>query len=393
MNRFTISISEPANFNACHHWRSIELSKWQDIAEIAIKFDVSVAVFAQKYDPKHAQRSAKNVIAFHPFLFFDIDNDQEGKKKPLSVQEAYEFMDKAKYPICFAIVPSRNYKKLKEKDKRPNIERFRIIVPLSEPISSRLIVRRMDGSIDTELYRAFHQQVAKVLGLADYADEAALKDMARYYAKHQTPPAMTPILIDQQKRLMTTKVICQRVIEKLKRERKEKQESLTHKSSFAKQKAILSKNLMVIQAPIYAAKFAEVAKPTGSPTTKLATGFEEKSLDANPGRAQSDIGAGEQTEGIAPKSQVMADQRDYSGDFPHHGDSNNGFSDEKTEQGFADTDKQILQSTGQHTATKANQFQEVNGVSEIRSDAKDAEGQAGNMGGEDGRIQKCSQSV
>ncbi|WP_286349499.1 hypothetical protein [Helicobacter felistomachi] len=121
MNRFTISISKPANFNACHHWRSIELNRWQDIARVAIDFDVSVAIFAQKYDPKHAQRSAKNVIGFHPFLFFDIDNDQEGKKKPLSVQEAYKLMDKAKYPICFAIVPSRNYKKLKEKDKRPNL--------------------------------------------------------------------------------------------------------------------------------------------------------------------------------------------------------------------------------------------------------------------------------
>ncbi|BEG58278.1 hypothetical protein NHP21005_19660 (plasmid) [Helicobacter sp. NHP21005] len=119
-------------------------------------------------------------------------------------------------------------------------------MPLSESISSRLIVRRTDGSIDTELYHAFQQQVAQVLGLTDYVDEAALKDMARYYAKHQTPPIMTPILVEQQKRLMTTKVICQKVIDKLKREHKEKQESLSHKSLFIKPKSPTAKNLTTL---------------------------------------------------------------------------------------------------------------------------------------------------
>ncbi|WP_104638633.1 relaxase family protein [Helicobacter bizzozeronii] len=142
----------------------------------------------------------------------------------------------------------------------------------------------------------------------------------------------------------------------------------------------------------YVAKFAEVAKTTGSPTAELGTKPREQGFSANSKCAQFDTRAGEQKQGISSETQIMADQRSCSSNFSHYGNSNNGFSDKKTEQGFAGTDKQILQSTGQHTATKTNQSQEVNSVSEIRSDGKDVEGKQKTWVRR-WRIQRCSQSV
>ncbi|CAM2906600.1 hypothetical protein HEFE104084_06740 [Helicobacter felis] len=77
------------------------------------------------------------MIGLHPFLFYDVDNDKEGKKRPLSVKGALDLL--ARFDIAFAIVPSRNYKRIKESDPRPGIERFRIIVSLEKAPPTELV--------------------------------------------------------------------------------------------------------------------------------------------------------------------------------------------------------------------------------------------------------------
>ncbi len=121
---------------------------------------MSVARFSEGYSTKH-QRAGKNVIGLHPFLFYDVDNDKDGKKKPLSVKGACDLL--ARYGIAFAIVPSRNYKKLKENDSRPNVERFRIIIPLESAPSIELVK-------DKELFRKFQELFAQKLGLITYVE-------------------------------------------------------------------------------------------------------------------------------------------------------------------------------------------------------------------------------
>ncbi|CBY83739.1 hypothetical protein [Helicobacter felis] len=185
MSKFAISLSNPSNYHALDHWQVIELEKWQDVLLHAISYDVSVAHFSLDYSTKH-QRSGENVLALHPFLFYDVDNDKDSKKQPLSIKGARDLLKH--YGIAFGIVPSRNYKKLKENDSRPDVERFRIIIPLESPPPIELIK-------DKELFRKFQEIFAQKLGLIAYVDDAPLRDMARYYARHTTPPLIDSIVV------------------------------------------------------------------------------------------------------------------------------------------------------------------------------------------------------
>ncbi|WP_104707258.1 hypothetical protein [Helicobacter ailurogastricus] len=211
MSKFAISLSNPSNYHALDHWQVIELEKWQDVLLHAISYDVSVAHFSLDYSTKH-QRSGENVLALHPFLFYDVDNDKDSKKQPLSIKGARDLLER--YGIAFGIVPSRNYKKLKENDSRPDVERFRIIIPLESPPPIELIK-------DKELFRKFQEIFAQKLGLIAYVDDAPLRDMARYYARHTTPPLIDSIVV--QGRLTRVDKIFQMATQELIQERQEQE--------------------------------------------------------------------------------------------------------------------------------------------------------------------------
>ncbi len=155
------------------------------------------------------------MVGLHPFLFYDVDNDKEGKKKPLSVKGARDLL--AQFGIAFAIVPSRNYKRIKESDPRPGIERFRIIVPLEKAPPTELVK-------DKELFRKFQELFAQYLGVIDHVDDAPLRDMARYYAKHETDPLMSPVVV--QGRLVRVDKIYSMACQELAKARQEKEARL-----------------------------------------------------------------------------------------------------------------------------------------------------------------------
>ncbi|WP_104690567.1 hypothetical protein [Helicobacter heilmannii] len=223
--KFSISVSKPSNFHALDHWSVVEFKTWTNITTGAIKYDVSVAVFSDTYTTKH-QRGGENVIGLHPYLFYDVDNDKDGKKKPLSIKEACDLF--ARHKIAFAIVPSRNYMKIKESDPRPNVERFRIIVPLDQRPPVELVK-------DKELFRKFQELFAQKLGILDYTDDAPLRDMARYYAKHETPPLMSSIIV--QGRFARVDKIFAMAQQELTREHQEKEAQLAKRKHLAEQRA------------------------------------------------------------------------------------------------------------------------------------------------------------
>jgi len=95
-------------------------------------------------------------------MIFDIDND------PNSAQMSIEQARTALKDTTCMIVTSRSHQI--EKDGKPAVDRYRILVPLTAPLS-----------IDKNLYRLQAIKLAEDLGLLEYTDHKALKDIARQY--------------------------------------------------------------------------------------------------------------------------------------------------------------------------------------------------------------------
>ncbi|CCF81437.1 hypothetical protein HBZS_118880 [Helicobacter bizzozeronii CCUG 35545] len=183
-------------------WVVETFSSLQEVAKICIECDTSPAIFSQP-KPGNSQRSSHNVEGFHNLLFFDIDNAPNSEY--FSVQNALDLMHS--HPVSFAIIPTRNYLRQKPKDPRQNVERFRILVPTLKPPPTALISRE-NGRVKTDLYRIFQTLIVKALKLEKYADSSPLRDMARYYARHENPPLMPPIIVE--KRPMNLEFIYQK---------------------------------------------------------------------------------------------------------------------------------------------------------------------------------------
>ncbi|CRF45108.1 hypothetical protein HHE014_00580 [Helicobacter heilmannii] len=176
---------------ATQGWVVERFKSLEEVAYCALECDTSAAIFGPA-KPLKSQRSSHNVVGFHNVLFFDIDNAPSAPY--LSVKSAVELMQK--HPISFAIVPTRNYLKVKPKDPRQTVERFRILVPTLAPLPTALISRE-NGRVCLTVYRIFQGLIVRALKLENYADSSPLRDIARYYARHETAPKMLPIVVEK----------------------------------------------------------------------------------------------------------------------------------------------------------------------------------------------------
>ncbi|BCD46792.1 hypothetical protein NHP190020_18310 (plasmid) [Helicobacter suis] len=212
------------SLSICHDNTQYALNQWQVIyniesleklAELALKYDTSPMIFcADKERQKYAksQRSHANVIGFNNALFFDIDNQEN--EPYLSVQEAQKILKK--HQIFSVIIPSRNYLKIKPKDTRKNIERYRIIIPTQMPISNFFFQEK-------EAYQILQISIAKALKIYDFVDKSALKDLARFYRKNDpnSPTLLKPIIIEGN-RIMNLEFLEQNAIQKFQETREKK---------------------------------------------------------------------------------------------------------------------------------------------------------------------------
>ena len=140
-------------------WKNIEVKTFQEIESVIKTY--SYAAFGEMKD---GYKKADNVVSMSNCALFDVDNDPEAPC--LLIRDAQELLK----GITFFIITSRSHG-LAKGDK-PAIDRYRIIVPLNKGLTPK-----------KELYRVEMMILANELGLLDYVDHKALKDIARFYYK------------------------------------------------------------------------------------------------------------------------------------------------------------------------------------------------------------------
>jgi len=158
-----LSICTGSHKHSLVGWKNIEAKTFQEI-ESAIK-NYSYAAFGEM---KNGYKKAENIISMSNVAMFDVDNDPDTDH--LRMSDAVQMLNKC---ITFVIVTSRSHQK--QKDGKPAVDRFRIIVPLNNSLS-----------VNKESYRIEMSMLAEKLGLLNYVDPKALSDVARFYYKSPT---------------------------------------------------------------------------------------------------------------------------------------------------------------------------------------------------------------
>jgi hypothetical protein len=154
-----ISLCYSSNPNGLGNWRSIQVKTFKEL-EVAVKSRPYSAV-GELVD---GYRKAENVISLSNVAIFDIDNDPGMSQLPMV--NAQELL---KNTTCM-IITSRSHQI--EKDGKPAVDRYRVILPLNKPLTPT-----------KDSYRAEMAIIAAKIGLAEFADPKALKDISRQYYK------------------------------------------------------------------------------------------------------------------------------------------------------------------------------------------------------------------
>lgn len=158
--RMFLSICKDENPNALNNWEQVEIKNYNDIIKAITTYPYSVAVYKSGY------RNSDNVESFNNVLIYDIDNDIN--KPYLSIEQAKDLLNENN--INGLIINSKSHNIEKNGHKA---ERFRIIIPLQNPLQNT----------DKEIYRETQKIISDKLGLNKYADTKALNDKARFYYK------------------------------------------------------------------------------------------------------------------------------------------------------------------------------------------------------------------
>lgn len=193
-----ISICSNSAINALEGWKNIEVKTFAEL-EKTIKSH-SYGGFGQLKD---GYRLGENVVSVSNMAIFDIDNDPGTAQ--LSIEQARERLKDTTY----LIVTSRSHQK--EKGEKPAVDRYRIIVPLTEALS-----------VEKDLYRLQMIKLADDLGLTAFADPKALKDIARYY---YPSPAEAQVFVNNTKQALDSSGAKQFGIDELARLETAKQEA------------------------------------------------------------------------------------------------------------------------------------------------------------------------
>lgn len=161
-----ISVCTSNNPNGLSGWQHKQPKTFTELATL-----VKSHSYAGFTGLKDQYRKAENITTLGNCAIFDIDNDPD--QAQLSIADAQELLKGTTY----LLVTSRSHQQEKVKPKGgvlPAVDRYRIIVPMSKPLST-----------NRDEYRLAMVKLAEQLGLDTYADQKALKDVARQY--YQSP--------------------------------------------------------------------------------------------------------------------------------------------------------------------------------------------------------------
>jgi len=152
-----LSVCKSSNLNGLSGWEKLEINGSSEFERVVKKY--SYAAFG---DLKDDYRKSDNIESLCPFAIFDIDNDP-GKPR-LLIDEAKELLKS----VFYIILSSRHHKK--NKGSKPAVDRFRIFVFLDKSLTAK-----------KENYRLEMIKISERLGLFDFSDMNALKDISRQY--------------------------------------------------------------------------------------------------------------------------------------------------------------------------------------------------------------------
>ncbi|HIF9233429.1 TPA: LPD7 domain-containing protein [Photobacterium damselae] len=157
-----LSICTSKNPNALGGWQHKQPRTFTELASL-----VKSAPYAGFTKLKDNYRKAENITELGNVAIFDIDNDPDLPQLPL--KDAQELLK----DTTFMIVTSKSHQIEKQKPKGgtlPAVDRYRIIIPMNTKLTN-----------DRDEYRLSMIDIAEKLGLYQYSDPKALKDIARQY--------------------------------------------------------------------------------------------------------------------------------------------------------------------------------------------------------------------
>ena len=157
-----LSICTSKNPNGLGGWQHKQPRTFTELASL-----VKSAPYSGFTELKDNYRKAENITELGNVAIFDIDNDPDSPQ--LSLKDAQELLK----DTTFMIVTSKSHQIEKQKPKGgtlPAVDRYRIIVPMNTKLTN-----------DRDEYRLSMIDIAEKLGLYQYSDPKALKDIARQY--------------------------------------------------------------------------------------------------------------------------------------------------------------------------------------------------------------------
>lgn len=152
-----LSICKSNNFNGLSGWEKLSLAGLSDVEHAVKKYN-----YASFGDLKEGYRKADNVENLCPVAIFDIDNDP--RTSHLTIVEAQDLLK----DTTSIILTSRSHQKIK--DNKPAVDRFRIFIFLDNPLTAK-----------KENYRLEMIKISERVGLFEFSDMKALKDISRQY--------------------------------------------------------------------------------------------------------------------------------------------------------------------------------------------------------------------
>ncbi len=162
-----ISICTSSNSNGLGGWVHKQPKTFTELAGLVKSHNY--AAFVELTDN---YRKANNVVQLGNCAIFDIDNDPD--QPNLSIAEAQELLKGTTYMLVTS--KSHQIDKMKPSgEPLPAADRYRVIVPLTQPLTA-----------SKDQYRLEMMKIAEQLGLAEYADPKALKDISRQYYRSPT---------------------------------------------------------------------------------------------------------------------------------------------------------------------------------------------------------------
>lgn len=181
-----ISICTSSNPNGLGGWVHKQPKTFTELASLVKNHNY--AAFVELTDN---YRKADNVVQLGNCAIFDIDNDPD--QPNLSIAEAQELLKGTTYMLVTS--KSHQVEKVKPSgEPLPAVDRYRMIVPLTQPLTP-----------SKDQYRLEMTRIAEQLGLAEYADPKALKDIARQY--YRSPTDAQVVVNNTRKALETAPII------------------------------------------------------------------------------------------------------------------------------------------------------------------------------------------